>query len=62
MNPKNDLSTIDRIEKLLELESALKIKLDRIVEEKVRKQCVKNDWVRTTGNNSNENEVVFPAY
>ena len=43
MNPKNDLSTIDRIEKLLEFELALKIKLDRIVEEKFRKQCVKND-------------------
>ena len=37
MNPKNDLSTVERIEKLQELEKALLSKLERVIEEKKSK-------------------------
>ena len=41
MNPRNDLSTIDRIEKLLELERALQNKLERVMMEKQKQKQIK---------------------
>ena len=39
MNPKNDLTTIEWMEKLLELERALSAKLERVMEEKKAKKA-----------------------
>ena len=42
MNPKNELSTIERIEKLLDLERALAAKLVRIQDEKITRKSSLN--------------------